>query len=358
MKQISIIGIVGLPANYGGFESFAEQLVGRMEGRAETTVYCSSSAYPQKRDTYLGAKLKYFPLNANGASSILYDACAMFAAIRKSDTLLILGVSGCIFLPFARLLRRKTRIVVNVDGIEWRRAKWGRLARWFLRFSEGCAVRNADCVIADNKVIADYLGEKYGIVTETIEYGADHVTPVPIVDETRREFPFLNESYAFSVLRIEPENNVSMILEAFHKGLKLPLVMVGNWHSSELGRSLRAKYASDPNLHLLDPIYEPGKLNQLRSNCRLYIHGHSCGGTNPSLVEAMWLGLSIVAFDVSFNRVTTEDSALYFKDSEALAGIVDTIDEARCRTLSQSMKEIALRRYTWRHILDRYAGIL
>jgi len=312
----------------------------------------------KKLRTYRGARLKYLPLKANGISSIFFDVWAMFDAVRHSDTLLVLGVSGCMFLPLVRLLRRKTRIVVNVDGIEWRRDKWNGFGRWFLRFSEGRAVRNADCVIADNKIIADYLNDKYGIDSCTIEYGADHVTTVPIAKETKAQYPVLSSLYACSVCRIEPENNVSMILEAFHKGLKLPLVIIGNWAASDYGRALRDQYASDPNLYLLDPIYDPAKLNQFRSNCWLYIHGHSCGGTNPSLVEAMYLGLPIIAYDVSFNRVTTEDSALYFNDVQSLAAVVSSMDDTQYGSLSLAMKEIAMRRYTWKHICNMYAGIL
>lgn len=175
MKKIAIIGIVGLPANYGGFESFAEQLVKRLWDDFDITVFCQKSAYQEHPDTFGKVHLQYLPLKANGIWSILYDMLAILKSLRFADTLLVLGVSGCTLLPFLRLFGCKRRIVVNIDGIEWRRAKWSRFARWFLRFSEKCAVRNADEVIGDNQVIVDYVEKTYQKHCNLIEYGADNL---------------------------------------------------------------------------------------------------------------------------------------------------------------------------------------
>ena len=175
MKKVAIIGIVGLPANYGGFESFAEQLVKRLWDDFDITVFCQKSAYSKHPGMFGKVHLRYLPLKANGIWSILYDMLAMLKALRFADTLLVLGVSGCTLLPFLRLFGCKRRIVVNIDGIEWRRAKWSRFARWFLRFSEKCAVRNADEVIGDNQVIVDYVEKTYQKHCNLIEYGADNL---------------------------------------------------------------------------------------------------------------------------------------------------------------------------------------
>ena len=353
-KKIAVIGTVGLPANYGGFESFTEFLVKQLKREFEFTVYCSSRAYPEKCAEYEGVHLKYLPLNANGVQSIPYDIWSILDALRYADTLLILGVSGCAILPFLRRCGCRRRIVVNIDGLEWRRDKWNAAARHFLKYSEQCAVCHADAVVGDNKVIADYVVNEYGKPCELIEYGADHQYPLPITPEAIARYPFLAAPYAFGVCRIEPENNVKLIFQAFEDYPDLPLVMVGNWKKNEYGRNLLARYSAQSNFYLLDPIYDLPQLNILRSNCALYLHGHSCGGTNPSLIEAMYLGVPIAAFDVDFNRETTENRALYFSDAESLRKLIAQPVPAGC---ADAMQEIAGRRYTWERIAELYANL-
>ena len=174
MKKTAIIGSVGIPANYGGFETLTEQLAIQLQERFEITVYCSKSAFKTHPGKIQNIRLKYLPLKANGIQSILYDMLSIFNAITYADSLLILGVSGCTLLPFLRLFGCRKKIVVNIDGIEWKRAKWSGFARWFLRFSEKCAVKYSDVVIGDNQVITDYVKATYGKHCELIEYGADN----------------------------------------------------------------------------------------------------------------------------------------------------------------------------------------
>lgn len=171
------------------------------------------------------------------------------------------------------------------------------------------------------------------------------------------DYSFLDKPYAFAVCRIEPENNTRMILEAFADNPPFPVVIVGNWHYKEYGRKLQEQYKNSPNIFLLDPIYEQKKLDNLRKNCFVYLHGHSCGGTNPSLVEAMYLAIPIIAFDVSFNRETTENQALFFDSAKSLKDLCITLDEAKRQELSGKMKEIADRRYTWERISECYYNI-
>ena len=172
-KVVAIIGTRGIPACYGGFESLAEQLVSRLHDEFDFTVYCQKSAFPVHPGKIGNIRLKYINLCANGMQSIPYDMVSILDALRYADTLLILGVSGCTLLPFLRLFGCRKKIICNIDGMEWRRAKWSRLAQIYLRFAERCAVRNADVVIADNQVIVDYVKEQYHRDCELIEYGAD-----------------------------------------------------------------------------------------------------------------------------------------------------------------------------------------
>ena len=289
MKRVAIIGTQGVPANYGGFESLVENMIGEnCSPDIMYTVFCSSKDMPKIR-VYKGARLKYVPLHANGVWSIPYDIVSMVRSMKGYDVILILGVSGCIFLPLLKLFSRK-KIVVNIDGLEHRRDKWGKAARWFLRFSESVAVRWADVVVADNKGIQDYVTETYGKKSELIAYGGDHVVR-DMSDNQQNEiltkYGLKKGDYAISVCRIEPENNCHVSLEAFSKTDK-NFVFIGNWNRSEYGKNLKEKYSAYKNIKILDPIYELDTLYALRSNAGYYIHGHSAGGTNPSLVEAMF----------------------------------------------------------------------
>lgn len=356
-KNIAIIGTVGIPANYGGFETLAENLVTHLSSEFNITVFCSGKAYDKRLETYKGAKLRYINLSANGPESIFYDIFSIFRSLKFADVLLILGVSGCVSLPFVRLLSRK-KIVVNIDGLEWKREKWGRFARWFLKLSEMLAVRYADVIIADNRIIQEYIAKEYSKPSELIPYGGDHAQFEPLDEKILDSFPFLKERYAFKVCRIEPENNVEMVLDTFRDYRRLNLVLVGNWHSNSYALALKKKYSSDTNIFLLDAIYDKKILNQLRSNCYVYIHGHSAGGTNPSLVEAMYLGLPIFAYDVSYNRATTMNRAKYFRDKKELINLLSNTDLVTLKNIGKDMEEIARQNYTWQKISERYRGTL
>ena len=177
MKRVAIIGIVGIPAGYGGFESFAEQLVQRLQDKVDFTVYCQKSAFSNRPQMIGNIRLKYMPFRANGVWSVPYDMLSILDALFYADTLLILGVGGCPLLPFLRLFCCRKKIIVNVDGIEWKRAKWSKLAQWYLHFAEKCAARFADIIVGDNQVIVDYIKDTYKRDCNLIEYGANN-TPL------------------------------------------------------------------------------------------------------------------------------------------------------------------------------------
>jgi len=356
-KKVAIIGTVGLPSKYGGFETLAEYLTKYLGADLDMTVYCSAKSYDKHLKNYNDVRLEYINLNANGIQSIPYDIISIFKALSYADTLLILGVSGCIVLPVIKLISNK-KIIVNIDGLEWKRAKWNKYAKWFLKFSEKIAVKVADITVTDNKVIQEYVLSEYGKDSKLIAYGADHVNKLTITDEVYQKYIFLKKEYAFTVCRIEPENNIHIILEAMSSQEKYPLVMIGNWNSSSYGKELREKYKDFEHIYLLDPIYKQDILDQLRSNCYFYLHGHSAGGTNPSLVEAMALGLAVIAYDVNYNRETTDNKALYFKKSPDLVNLIDKITENDLYKISNDMLKVAHQRYTWKYISKAYYEIL
>ena len=272
----------------------------------------------------------------------------------RSDVILLLGVSGSVCLPFVRLLSR-ARIVTNIDGLEWKREKWRGAARWFLKLSERMAVKYSHEVVADNAGIADHITRSYGRNAHVIAYGGDHALQTP---KKPYEGPALPQGYALGLCRIEPENNVAMILEAFAAIATMPLVFVGNWNNSSYGQGLRQHYAEHANLHLLDSIYDVGILRTLRDNANIYVHGHSAGGTNPSLVEMMHFGLPILAYDCIFNRCTTEDKAGFFKDAESLRKALETLDTVDAAQIGVDMRRIAQDRYTWDAVGQAYFELM
>ena len=351
---ISIIGTQGVPANYGGFESLVENIIGENKSSdVKYTVFCSSKDLQQQIKEYKGAELRYIPLSANGAQSIPYDILSLLKVSKETDVILILGVSGCLILPVFRLFSKK-KLVINIDGLEHRREKWGKIAKWFLKLSEKMAVKYADVIIADNKGIQDYVKEEYGKDSVMIAYGGDHVIREIDVDfekEVIDRFSLKPKDFAITVCRIEPENNCHNTLEAFSKTDK-KLIFIGNWNRSEYGRNLKEKYSKFPNIIIQDPIYDIDTLYALRKNAGMYIHGHSAGGTNPSLVEAMFFGCPILCYDVVYNRASTHDEAYYW------ATVGELVELLKRNDLSgDKMKIIAQKEYTWKEITSRYEAL-
>ena len=354
MKKVAIIGTQGIPANYGGFETLVENIIGdNCSNDIQYTVFCSSKDMPSKIKEHKGARLKYVPLRANGVQSIPYDIMSMMRSIRGYDTILILGVSGCIFLPVFKLFCRK-KVIVNIDGLEYRRAKWKGWVKKFLKFSEKCAVRFANVIITDNKGIQDYVKQEYKKETTLIAYGGDHAL-IDLAQE--RETEILKQygleagGYSMSVCRIEPENNCHMTLEAF-KNSKEKLVFIGNWHRNDYSRKLKEEYSKYSNITLLNSIYDLDILYTLRKNTRYYIHGHSAGGTNPSLVEAMFFGRPILSFDVIYNRETTKNKAHYYTNADDLQQLIKLgVDNGK------ELKQIASEEYTWSKIAKEYEAL-
>lgn len=356
-KKLAILGIVGVPANYGGFETLVENLLDYLPKFYEVTIFCESKSYPEKLSTYKGASLVYLDYKANGAGSILYDALSLLKTYKNQDYILLLGVSGAFMIPWIRPFAR-AKIITHIDGLEWKREKWGVFAKKFLKFSEALAVRFSHAVIADNKHIQDYIREEYSEDSYLIAYGANHVASV-LPEHFLKKFSFLSSPYVFTVCRIEPENNVEMQLRAFREcEIGMPYVVVGNWRANEYGMNLYQEYSKVKNIILYYPIYETEELNVLRSNCYFYLHGHSAGGTNPSLVEAMYLGLPVIAYGVNYNRETTFGKALYFNDFDELTSLLFQIRELDRDQMKLDLAKLAKKNYSWRAISKKYVSML
>ncbi len=350
--KIAIIGTVGVPARYGGFETLAEQLARGVDpAQHALVVYCQRSAYPELKggERFSGHQRVLVPLRANGAASMLHDVLAMLHALlfTRPHTMLVLGYSGAWFLPVVRLLRPGMRVVTNIDGMEWRRDKFGPRARKVLRALEWFAVRFSHRVIADNAALVSLARELHGIEPALIAYGGDH-SVVPAAPASGPP-----PGYHLAIARIEPENNCHLILQACATA-QVRMVFVGNWGASDFGRKLKARFESHSSLTLLDPIYELDQLAALRAGASGYIHGHSVGGTNPSLVEALFHTNRLLSFDCAFNRATLDDAGGYFASESAL---VRLLQDANSGSVNVDRLQALRDRYRWTGIVGEYISI-
>jgi glycosyltransferase involved in cell wall biosynthesis len=356
ITSLAIVGIRGIPNNYGGFETLAEYLVEYLSQDMDITVYCSSVDMQNSLKTYKGASLKYIPVTSHGGLGILYDSIALIKAIRKYDKVLFLGFGGGFAMPFLKKYRDK--IILNIGGLDWKRSKWSPFAQRVIRKAESLLVKNSGEIISDNKGIQDYILRTYSRTSSLIAYGGDQAQTIGIGTKDVETYPFLKDNYAFSVTRIQPDNNIDMILDAFSGQEAMPFVMVGNWNNSSYGLKTKSKYQNRGKLILLDAIYDREKLDVLRSNCTIYIHGHSAGGTNPSLVEAMYLGLPVFAYASGYNEYTTENKALYFNNLQELIHLISNYKEVDLKAVGDELETIANKKYRWKIVAEKYKELI
>ena len=359
-KKIAIIGTNGLPGRYGGWDQLLEHLTDLANSNTKLYIFCSGPYYKERLKHFKNCRLIYLPFNANGYQSVIYDVVSVVYSILKFDILLVLGTSGTIIFPLVKLFSNKP-IILNPDGNEWERGKWSYLIKKYLKFSEMIGAKYSTKIITDNLELKRYYFSVYNKESTLIEYGGDHVSSKHKIEGySNKELDITEKCYAFKVARIVPENNIDLILQAFSK-LDLKLVLIGNWKFSEYGVKLKQKFYNVSNLILLDPIYDQIKLDKLRSNCKFYIHGHTVGGTNPSLVEAMYLGLTCIVYDVSYNRITTSNSAIYFKTEKELIGVIkkyNNLPQEELNVFSEKLLSIAKEKYNWKTIVAKYKKIL
>jgi glycosyltransferase involved in cell wall biosynthesis len=355
--RLAIVGTRGIPNNYGGFETLAEYLVKYLAAEVDITVYCSSKDMDNTLAEHDGAKLKYIPVTSHGAFGIVYDSISLLSAVNKFDKILLLGFGGGFLMPFLGK-KNKKKITVNIGGLDWKRNKWSPSARKVIKSAEELLIKNCGRVISDNIGIRDYLIQEYNRESTLIAYGGDQAQVREITPAAVNDYPFLKNDYAFAVTRIQQDNNIDMILESFADQNELPLVMVGNWNASEYGIKVKNDFIGRQNLILLDAIYDREKLDILRSNCTVYIHGHSAGGTNPSLAEAMYLGLTIFAFASGYNECTTDNQAVYFRNGKELTDLVKKYRSYLLTDMGTKLKAFAKNHYVWEKIAKDYKQVI
>ena len=340
-SNVAVCGVVGIPASYGGFETFVENLV-KNGTDLNFYVYCERK-YQKNKISLPNLNRLFIPLGANGPSSLLYDAvCILHATlIQKSDKIILLGCSGCWCLPFLSKTQRK-KIIFHPDGIEYERPKFSKLGRAILKYLTLCGMRYSSSVIFDNPELKSKL-EKLANVDKShdIRYGGDHAATAN-----------LRTDYYLATCRIVPENNVELILRAFLNS-KERLVFVGNWDATDFSRKLAIEFSNIPNIDIVSATYDPDELKHLRECAKGYIHGHSVGGTNPSLVEAIFYTDQIIAFDCKYNRATLHSAGAYFQNASELAAML--LDASG--KLDKNIHEYLKAKYTWEQVTKDFVQI-
>ncbi len=353
--KIGIIGTRGIPNQYGGFEQFAEDFGVRMAERGhEVTVYCSRN-HSYKEDWFRGVKLIhcYDPEHRIGtAGQFIYDFNCIFDSRKRGfDVILQLGYTSS--TVWSWLFPSPALLVTNMDGLEWTRSKYNKLVQRFLRVAERWGVRYSDYLVADSPGIQSYLKRKYAVESLLLAYGAE------IPDQTDGSavctaYGLKSGSYDLLIARFESENNIASVLSAYEALPGRELALVGHFDATTYGRQLYSEYASKPNVHFLGGVFDRTILNALRHNSEIYYHGHSVGGTNPSLVEAMACGALICAHDNEFNRAVLKENAFYFREAGEIRNVVENYigKEAYSNWITNNRKRIRSE-YNWDDITDK-----
>lgn len=361
--RIAILGTRGIPARYGGFETFAEQLSVRLvQLGCEVTVYAEAERPGEKMHTWHGVQVHPMTVPRWGPTSVIgYDLRCLWDARRRFHLVYMLGYGAAFACALPRLYG--VPVWINVDGLEWARSKWNWLARSYLRAMEWAASRSATRVIADAEVIAQRFRKLYprGAVCSYVAYGAPLV---PCAESPPELGCMESETYFLVVARLEPENHVLDILQGHRlyrqQGGAVPLLIVGD-HTRHTAycESLRA-FAGE-GVHFLGAIHDRTRLQALRLGALAYLHGHSVGGTNPSLLEALGCASLVVAHDNPFNREVLGAHADYFQDPQDLAASLHALTRLPAQVLEdrrQAAHRIIAERYTWEHITHEYQRLL
>jgi glycosyltransferase involved in cell wall biosynthesis len=352
--KIGILGTRGIPNTYGGFEQFAQYLSVGLVRRGHSVWVYNSSNHPYRETHFHGVRIIHcsdWENRIGTAGQFVYDYnCLMDARKREFDVLLQLGYTSNSI--FHSIWPGKALNVVNMDGLEWKRTKYSPLVQKFLLRAEKWAARHGHVLVADSLGIRDYIEKKYRRPATYIPYGADIPDSYDLAKLSR--WGLRPGGYLLLVARMEPENNIELIIKAWlAAGKRKPLILVGDAENG-FGSYLRKIYR-DEKLLFAGAIYETGTINALRHYSSLYLHGHSVGGTNPSLLEAMACGCTIAAHDNPFNREILGSEACYFSSKEDLADLIGRLphgDQTKDWKLLNRDKIVT--RYSWDNVIDRY----
>lgn len=363
--KIAFVSTRGIPNNYGGFEQFAEYIsVGLAQRGHEVTVY-SPHYHPYQGNEYKGVKIKhiYSPELWMGGSvgSFFYDYACLKDALKKEDFDIIYEAGYTSIIPaYIRFNVKNIRrpiFTTNMDGLEYKRTKFNKWVQKFVFWEERMAVKHSHYLIADNMGIHDYYKEKYGKESKFLAYGANIYDNYS--ENYLKEFDLKAGEYLLLVARLEPENNIDMAIEGYIQSEqygKIPLLVVGKTNTP-YGKYLVKTYGKYECVRFLGGIYDFDKLNSIRHYSYAYFHGHSVGGTNPSLLEAMASDCFILSHDNIFNRSVLGENAVYYCNKEQVMGILNNLDATVTQYKTQYTEhnlEVIRNEYSWEKLVDEH----
>lgn len=358
--RIAILGTRGIPNNYGGFEQFAEYLsVGLVNLGHSVTVY-NPDFHDYKADMFNGVQIKriYCPENKLGASAhFIYDYLCLKDALKQGFDIIYEAGYGTASFSYFQKKKGKPYIVTNMDGLEWKRSKWNRFTKKVMRYAEKVAVNKSDFLISDNIGIQTYYQEEYNAASLFLPYGADQVTEYAV--HYLESYGVQQSQYYLLIARLEPENSIDLMLEAYSKSNEqCPLLVIGNY-KTKYGQYLEEKYKGG-KVRFLGGVYDKKALDSLRCFAKAYLHGHTVGGTNPSLLEAMASNAFIISHDNQFNRSVLQGNALFFDSVQTLKSIFDNIEEiglTKKRDFVEANQKLIEEEYTWERIVKLHHDV-
>jgi glycosyltransferase involved in cell wall biosynthesis len=358
--HVLILGTRGIPSKHSGFETFAQDFSLFLRARGhDVTVYCQvDKAEHFREDEWNGIRRVMIPAGEGSLGTILFDWHAIRHSMREKGVVLTLGYNTGVFNAMYRL--RGVSNLMNMDGIEWRRQKWSRIARAWFWINEWAGARVATHLVADHPEIGKHLLRHTSPRKITvIPYGADLVTSAPV--ELVHRYGLLPKKYYLLIARPEPENSILQIVQGYSlKRRGIPLVILGKYSRDGTSYQNKVLDAAGPEIKFLGAIFDRDIVRALRFHARAYVHGHSVGGTNPSLVESLAAGNAVIAHDNSFNRWVAGEGARYFKSPGDLMEILESLDGEGSQLLN--MEEASRKRhresFTQDKILSAYEELL
>lgn len=354
--KIAILGTRGVPAMYGGFETCAEEISVELVKRGhDVRVYGRKGNYDDSLKEYKGVRLHHMPRIKGKVTETFSNTffAMMHVLFRKADVIYVMNAANAPLCFFPWILGKK--VVINVDGLEWRRKKWGPLAKRYYKFAEWLSTKFSSRIISDSMGIKEYYQEKFKTDSTFIAYGANMESSER--PEILEEYDLQPGEYFFVASRLEPENNADITVKAFEKVKtdKKLVIAGGANYKSDFIKELQG--TSDERIQFLGPVYKDGHIKELHCNCYAYVHGNEVGGTNPALLKALGYGNSVLALNVNFNAEVVKDGGvLYDKNPEDLAVKMQQLvdDPEFCISLRAKAVDRIKQDYTWLKISDEY----
>lgn len=348
--KIGLLGTRGIPNRYGGFEEFAEQVCNYWaDSGHEVFVYCEDN---ESKEVYEHEKVNQVFIKASklpGLSQFIYDyRCTKHALTQNLDVIYHAGYATSVLGNLIFKKRLHGKLVYNMDGLEWKRSKFNRITRWLTKKLEKAAAMSSAELVSDNKGIQDYLKSEYGASSTLIEYGAD------IIKDEIEYFEGYPKDFDLVIARFEPENHIEEIIAAYESQREATLVLVAN-RNTKLFKKLFSRIQQAQNIIFNGPIYNKTELAFLKLNCRYYIHGHSVGGTNPSLLEALAAGCNILIHDNDFNKDVVGQYGQTWSNQTKLENLISK-DAERFTTIDDQKKYCA-ERFNWKLIAEKHLAL-